>query len=51
MTEFIIETNQLYKSFKSQPALRGLDLRVPAGSVFGFLSVVMAQVRRPPSRL
>ncbi len=34
---YIIETNQLKKSFKGQPALRGLDLRVPAGSIFGFL--------------
>jgi hypothetical protein len=32
MTDFIIETNQLTKSFKGQPALRGLDLRVPPGS-------------------
>jgi ABC-2 type transport system ATP-binding protein len=37
MTDFIIETNQLCKSFKGQTALRGLDLRVPAGSIFGFL--------------
>lgn len=37
MTDFIIETNQLCKSFHSQPALRGLDLRVPVGSIFGFL--------------
>jgi ABC-2 type transport system ATP-binding protein len=37
MTDFIIETNQLTKSFKGQPALRGLDLRVPSGSIFGFL--------------
>ncbi|HEX3941760.1 MAG TPA: ABC transporter ATP-binding protein [Acidobacteriaceae bacterium] len=37
MTDFIIETNQLSKSFKSKQALRGLDLRVPAGSIFGFL--------------
>jgi ABC-2 type transport system ATP-binding protein len=37
MTDFIIETSQLNKSFKSQPALRGLDLRVPTGSIFGFL--------------
>src|ERR1700690_928533 len=33
----IIETSQLSKSFKDKPALRGLDLRVPAGSIFGFL--------------
>jgi ABC-2 type transport system ATP-binding protein len=37
MTDFIIETNGLTKSFKKQPALRGLDLQVPAGSIFGFL--------------
>ncbi|MEP7352626.1 MAG: ABC transporter ATP-binding protein [Acidobacteriota bacterium] len=37
MSDFIIETHQLTKSFKGQPALRGLDLRVPAGSIFGFL--------------
>ncbi len=37
MTDFIIETNQLCKSFHNQPALRGMDLRVPAGSIFGFL--------------
>ena len=37
MTDFIIETSQLSKSFKGQPALRGLDLRVPVGSIFGFL--------------
>jgi ABC-2 type transport system ATP-binding protein len=37
MSEFIIETNQLCKSFKGQPALSGLDLRVPTGSIFGFL--------------
>src|SRR5579863_6142198 len=37
MTDYIIETSQLCKSFKSRPALRGLDLRVPRGSVFGFL--------------
>jgi ABC-2 type transport system ATP-binding protein len=37
MTDFVIETHQLYKSFKDQPALRGLDLHVQAGSIFGFL--------------
>jgi ABC-2 type transport system ATP-binding protein len=37
MTDFIIETNGLTKSFNKQPALRGLDLRVPKGSIFGFL--------------
>jgi ABC-2 type transport system ATP-binding protein len=37
VTDFIIETNQLTKSFKSKQALCGLDLRVPAGSIFGFL--------------
>src|ERR1017187_10307211 len=37
MTDLIIETSQLTKSFKDKQALRGLDLRVPAGSIFGFL--------------
>jgi ABC-2 type transport system ATP-binding protein len=37
MSDYIIETNQLCKSFKGTPALRGLDLRVPPGSIFGFL--------------
>jgi ABC-2 type transport system ATP-binding protein len=37
MTDFIIETSQLSKSFKDKQALCGLDLRVPAGSIFGFL--------------
>jgi ABC-2 type transport system ATP-binding protein len=37
MTDFIIETSQLCKSYRDKPALRGLDLRVPAGSIFGFL--------------
>jgi ABC-2 type transport system ATP-binding protein len=37
MTDFVIETTQLCKSFKGQPALCGLDLQVPAGSIFGFL--------------
>jgi ABC-2 type transport system ATP-binding protein len=37
MTDLIIETSQLCKSYKDKPALRGLDLQVPAGSIFGFL--------------
>jgi ABC-2 type transport system ATP-binding protein len=37
MTDWIIETSELCKAFKGQAALRGLDLRVPAGSIFGFL--------------
>jgi ABC-2 type transport system ATP-binding protein len=37
MSDFIIETSQLCKSHKDKPALRGLDLRVPTGSIFGFL--------------
>ncbi len=37
MSEFLIETVELRKSFKGKPALDGLDLLVPAGSVFGFL--------------
>ena len=37
MTKFTIETTGLSKSFKSKPAVRELNLRVPAGSIFGFL--------------
>ena len=37
MTDFIIETKQLCRSFRDKHALRGLDLQVPAGSIFGFL--------------
>ena len=37
MTDLIIEISQLTKSFKDKQALRGLDLRVPVGSIFGFL--------------
>jgi ABC-type uncharacterized transport system ATPase subunit len=37
MSDFVIETAGLRKSFKSQTALNGLDLKVPAGSIFGFL--------------
>lgn len=37
MSDFVIETSGLRKSFRGQTALNGLDLRVPAGSIFGFL--------------
>jgi ABC-2 type transport system ATP-binding protein len=37
MSEFVIETTQLRKSFKGRAALDGLELHVPAGSIFGFL--------------
>jgi len=37
MSEMVIEIEGLRKSFGSHAALDGLDLRVPAGSVFGFL--------------
>ncbi|HEX4050435.1 MAG TPA: ABC transporter ATP-binding protein [Steroidobacteraceae bacterium] len=37
MSEAVIEIQGLRKSFGSHAALDGLDLRVPAGSVFGFL--------------
>lgn len=36
MSDFVIETTGLRK-FKGHAALNALDLRVPAGSVFGFL--------------
>jgi ABC-2 type transport system ATP-binding protein len=37
MSDFIVETSQLCKAYKDRPALRGLDLAVPRGSIFGFL--------------
>ncbi len=37
MTDPVIETQGLRKSFKGHAALSGLDLNVPAGSIFGFL--------------
>ena len=37
MSDFVIETNQLAKSFAGKAALQGLDLQVPRGSIFGFL--------------
>ena len=37
MAESVIETQGLLKSFKGLNALNGLDLNVPAGSIFGFL--------------
>src|SRR6187402_1060115 len=33
----VIETAGLWKRYDDVEALRGLDLRVPAGSIFGFL--------------
>ena len=37
MSDFAIEASGIRKSFKGHTALNGLDLRVPAGSIFGFL--------------
>jgi ABC-2 type transport system ATP-binding protein len=37
MSEFIIETEALRRTFDGKPAVSGLDLRVPTGSIFGFL--------------
>lgn len=37
MSDFVIETHELRKSFRGNVALNGLDLNVPAGSIFGFL--------------
>ncbi len=37
VTDFAIETNSLRKSYGRQPALTGLDMQVPGGSIFGFL--------------
>jgi len=37
MSDFVIETSGLRKSYNGHPALRGLNLQVPAGSIFGFV--------------
>ncbi|HEX7359984.1 MAG TPA: ABC transporter ATP-binding protein [Bryobacteraceae bacterium] len=37
MSDLVMETAELRKSFKGHPALNGLDLKVPRGSIFGFL--------------
>ena len=37
MSDWAIETSSLRKSFKGHDALRGLDLQVPRGSIYGFL--------------
>lgn len=37
MSDLVIETRGLQKSFDERPALAGLNLEVPAGSIFGFL--------------
>lgn len=37
LVELAIETDQLVKQFGSQKAVAGISLRVPRGSVFGFL--------------
>lgn len=37
MGEFIIETRALRRTFDGKPAVSGLDLCVPPGSIFGFL--------------
>ena len=36
-SDFVIETRGLTKRYGSAEALAGLDLRVPAGSIYGFL--------------
>lgn len=37
MNDFVVDVSELRKSFKGQAALNGLNLQVPAGSIFGFL--------------
>lgn len=37
MSDFVIEMNNIYKSFRKIKALQGFDLQVPMGSIFGFL--------------
>jgi ABC-2 type transport system ATP-binding protein len=37
MTDTIIETTGLWRSHDGQPVLRGLDLKIRRGSIYGFL--------------
>ena len=37
MTEAVLSTHGLSKSFGSRPAVKGIDLEVRRGEVFGFL--------------
>ena len=37
MTAYALETTDLRRSFGRHEVIRGLDLKVPAGSVYGFL--------------
>jgi ABC-2 type transport system ATP-binding protein len=37
--QFVIETTELYKNYGAAEALRGLNLRVPRGSIYGFLGL------------
>lgn len=37
MSNFVVEAKGLRKSFEGRPAVDGLDLKVEAGSIFGFL--------------
>ncbi len=37
MKDIVIATQGLSKSYKGKPALRGLDLEVPRGAIYGFL--------------
>jgi ABC-2 type transport system ATP-binding protein len=37
MSDLLIETHGLTKSYDGKPALRGLDLAVPRGAIYGFL--------------
>src|SRR5215468_1052489 len=37
MVEWVIETQDLRKTFGNQHAVDGLDLRVPPGTIYGFL--------------
>ncbi len=37
MNDFVIEMNDVHKSYKRTKALAGFDLQVPTGSIYGFL--------------
>lgn len=35
--EYVLETNELFKRYRNEYALRGIDMHVPKGSVYGFV--------------
>ena len=49
-TEYVIETDRLTKYYGSRAVVNSLCLRIPRGSVYGFLGRTTARGNRQPSR-